>query len=67
MNAQKQREYFAKVKKTVKGGGFSIAWILGKTGISRGHWYFLKEGLRPLTDDNKKAIDKALTSLKEII
>ena len=65
MNTEQQVAYFKKVKKTLKDNGRNIAWILERTYISRGHWYFLKEGLRPLTKDNKLAIDNALDYARE--
>lgn len=60
MNKREQIKYIEGVIDTLKDHSLNIGWLQNKINISRSHWYFLKKGERPLTDDRKAQIDSTI-------
>lgn len=48
------------VPKLVKAKGMTMDHFLKWVGISRSHFYFIRKGERPLTDENKEKINELL-------
>lgn len=60
MNKKEQKEYAKNVKAKLQQKGVKIGFLLTQIGISRTHWQFIKNGDRPLTEDNKSKIEAFL-------
>lgn len=56
MTKKEQKEYIAEVLKTLRQNKLNVGFFLSKIDISRSHWFFLKKGERPLTDDKYRSI-----------
>jgi len=46
----------------LKEKGQRMDWFLKEVGISRSHFYFIRRGERPLTDENRKKINHVLNT-----
>lgn len=60
MNKKEQIKYIEEVIGTLKEHSLNIGWLQNKINISRSHWYFLKKGDRPLTDERRGQIDTVI-------
>lgn len=59
----KKKETIAEqIPKILKDNGFRMDWFLKSVGISRSHFYFIRKGERPLTEENKKKINEVLNT-----
>lgn len=63
MNKKEQKTFCKEIKADVKDAGYSMGHFLKKVGISRSHWYFIKEGDRPVTPEKLKAIAAFFTKV----
>lgn len=56
MTKEEQKKFILDVLDMLHNGGVTLKWFLAKLGVSRTHWFFLKNGERVLTDENKNKI-----------
>ncbi len=49
MNKKEQKLFIADALAQIKDAGITIKWFLKELDISRTHWFFLKNGERPIS------------------
>lgn len=65
MNKREQKTFCKEIKADVKKAGYSMGHFLKKAGISRSHWYFIKEGERPITPEKLLAISDFFSKINQ--
>lgn len=62
MTTKEQQNFINNTLDSLKDNGLTIGHFLKSVNISRSHWFFLKNGNRPLTEVKKAAIVEFLKS-----
>lgn len=60
MTKKEQQKFATDTIESVKEKGFTIGFFLKNINISRSHWFFIKKGERPLTQENQEKVKEFL-------
>lgn len=60
MNKKEQKLFIEGALKELKDGGITIGWFLKAINLSRTHWFFIKKGERPLTQEKQDKIHEII-------
>lgn len=60
MNKKEQKLFIEDTLQELKDSGTTIGWFLKEINISRTHWFFIKKGERPLTEETEKRISETI-------